>query len=689
MIARWCFVSASRGESWTQEWGEHQVALMTAMVPSGEVIREVFQLAYFIIGEKKFAIRITSEALARLEVTVTTQKKRSYYLLAGRGIGSGKASNKVSLSKTQLLQRLVYSVSERYEQDQETPFHLSVLSEDDMIIRYIKHLIKITLRRNSFYVTVGFGRILYNYPTNETIKIFEFLSQNPAGGPDDDFYRHKKKDLLGEIKRRFGKLLHSIKVEHGEERFESHSDQRRFLNLVNECLHRFSPWDSSCVLPERYDAFNDEIPQLLPQGNNIEAKQRAEVNQIHSVIHPVCFKRVVTGLRLAPPDQRQDLPSFFLAAKMGSEPPGGHRLPVDLSAEELEAVQEKLDQEGTRRGKAPAGLLRICVDHRERTRIILGRFGRARIPLKEEDELIEVWGEDNSGPLLLAALLLNGDDLAGGERRAAIVLEGGQRVSFAIRPLAAASSEGDWALLEVIYRKGGRLGWFELGRDYLAGMIGGWGQKVETWSRRPRLTSPIGALAILFIVLFLTSLFARFLLPEENEPQEEARNQVEPAQNPVPDPTNPTFINPPTEAPKNRTPQLEGQSPSPMVVKERQVLRHGVAGDLLGSVTRIYLQIEGEELEKLSMQLAVIGAIEDGERFEVAQNESDADAVLRIEITRTSPGEPPSSAVKLVKGGQVLWPLGGNVEGKPYKGRIEITGPQIIHDLASDSPKKP
>lgn len=662
---------------------------MTVMVPSDEVIREVFQLAYFIIGEKDLAIRITSEALARLGVTVTTQKKRSYYSLAGRREGSGKASNKVSLSKTQLLQRLVSSVSEPYEQNQERTLLPSVLSEDDMMIRYIKHLVKLTLHRNSFYVTVGFGRVLYNYPTNETMTIFGFLSQNPDGGPDDHFYRHKKKDLLSEIKERFGKLLTTIKVEHGEERFEPHPDQRRFLKLVNECLERFTPWESGCVLPEKYDPRDDEIPQLLPQGNSPEAKQRVEVNRIHLVIHPVCFERVVTGLGFDAPAQRLDLPSFFLAANMGSEPPGGHRPPVDLSAGEIEAIQAGLDQEGARRRKASTGQLRICVDHHERMRISPGQPRRARIPIGEADELVEVWGEDKSGTLLLAALLLNGEDLAGDERRAEIVLAGDERISFAIHPLTAASSEESRALLEVTYREGGWLGWLRIWREHLADLAGIFGRHnvqpivAETGGLRwARFKFPIAALSMLFVGLTSYFLFNRSVSEKESQPNDLALNRATPAQSPGLESINPPAPTSSIESSTIKTPQAMRQvSPAPVLRSIELTKSREAAATLATVVKMIFLEVEGTEQDKELMQSAIIGTLDDGNPFRVVRDKFDSDAVLKIEIKRNPADNSLVSVVKLLKGNQVLWPPAGGMSGRPYPGPIETAAAKLVGDL--------
>jgi hypothetical protein len=104
-----------------------------------------FELAYFIHGDRAVALRIAAEAMAKLEVVSAAQDKRLYYTPAGRAPSANgdRFRNKVSVSERLLLQRLVYVESEPHERrDEEAsiPTH----NEEDMLIRYIKHLAQIT-----------------------------------------------------------------------------------------------------------------------------------------------------------------------------------------------------------------------------------------------------------------------------------------------------------------------------------------------------------------------------------------------------------------------------------------------------------------------------------------------------------------------------------------------------------------
>ena len=145
--------------------------MVSSITSINEMLNKAFALAYFIHGDRRIALRITTEAMAKLEVATTAQYKRLYYRPTGRSShqqGDAKRS-KVSFSDLHLLQRLVYIESEQHEKQKEQAGDSVSINEEDMIIHFIKHLVKITLRRNSFYVALGLSRLLHNYSTPEAM----------------------------------------------------------------------------------------------------------------------------------------------------------------------------------------------------------------------------------------------------------------------------------------------------------------------------------------------------------------------------------------------------------------------------------------------------------------------------------------------------------------------------------------
>lgn len=186
--------------------------------------------------------------------------KRLYYEPTGRG-SSRKARTKVSLSEPHLLQRLVYIESEEYEKPKELAARdrTSLIQETDPVIHFIKHLVRITTRRNSFYVTLGLCRLLHCYTSPETMTVYGLVVQDPERVRDDYYYRSRKAVLLRELKERFGDFVQLTRGPRREERFQALEDSSRHAGLVRECLTWFTPWTTACVVPERFDPFTARV----------------------------------------------------------------------------------------------------------------------------------------------------------------------------------------------------------------------------------------------------------------------------------------------------------------------------------------------------------------------------------------------------------------------------------------------
>jgi len=197
-----------------------------------ELPNRAFQLAYFLHRERNTALEIVTRALNKLQLAATAQGKRLYYRLTGRP-DSRKARSKVSLGEPHLLQRLVYVESEQYERLKEAADVAGQTNgaiparQSDLVVFFIKHLVRITTRRNSFYVTLGLSRLLYNYTTAETMDLYNLVIQDPDRVHDDYYYRSRKALLLKELKDRFGELVEVAKGARGEQRWRAAADSSR------------------------------------------------------------------------------------------------------------------------------------------------------------------------------------------------------------------------------------------------------------------------------------------------------------------------------------------------------------------------------------------------------------------------------------------------------------------------------
>jgi len=410
--------------------------------PIDEWQARAFRLAYFLHGERETAVQIAARALNKLQLAANAQGKRLYYRLTGRA-DAHKARSKISLSEPHLLQRLVYVESEDYERrkEQASPRQTTELPgpengvrlarNSDLVVYFIKHLVRITTKRNSFYVTLGLSRLLYNYSTPETMELYNLVVQNPDRVHDDYYYRSRKGLLLKELKDRFGALLEVTKGTRGELRWRANEDTERYAALVRECLVWFTPWETPCLVPDRFDPRNETINQLNFAGRHPDEEHEVEVNRIHAALHPECFARLVAANGYAAPDERLELPHFFVSDD--DDQSGSSRTPPDLSPDDLRAINDLLAQEATRRKTVQASFFRVLVDGGECAELSAGRSGTARFQVTEDNEVVEVYCEDQKGPLLLATYLLNFS--AAAPQSSAITVEGGQQILFTTKLL--------------------------------------------------------------------------------------------------------------------------------------------------------------------------------------------------------------------------------------------------------------
>jgi hypothetical protein len=418
-----------------------------------EKLRRAFQLAFFILGDERAALRVTQEAVATLDVALAAQDKRLYYAPGSRAAQpptGARFRTKVSLSELQLLQRLVYIAAEPEERGQEA----QGAPQATWLTHYLKHLARITLKRNSFFVTLGVSRLLHNYTTPETMQIYALVVQDPARVRDDSYYRRRKAQLLRELQARFDAGLVVQRGARGEERFQTLPTTDDYLELVAACLQAFTPWETPCVVPAAFDPYCDELPLLRFCGGDPDAEHPVEASRFHAVLHPCCYERLLAALRLEAPARRLELPHFQTANDApptdGRGPHNPSRAATGLSEEEMKRIKEYLAQQREQRKRFSPAWLRVVVDGAEAAQT---QAGQLRCALAPDAELIEVYGVTDGAELRLAAHLLSYDEEANLlPVHAELVLENGQQLSFEVQPQPDATGECTGAVLAVAYR---------------------------------------------------------------------------------------------------------------------------------------------------------------------------------------------------------------------------------------------
>ncbi|HEY8225381.1 MAG TPA: hypothetical protein VIG25_08905 [Pyrinomonadaceae bacterium] len=494
------------------------------------LLNRAFNLASFIVGEREAALRVVREALGKLQVAVSAQGKRLYYRPIGRGwsrkVSSKHSRNNIAFSETHLLQRLIYLESEPYEIALEQGKSSTFAAEEDLVIHFVKHLTKKTIKRNSFYVTLGLSRLLHNYTTAETMEIYNAVIQDPDRVKDDYYYRSRKGVLVQELNQRFGDLIKVCRGPRGEERFQPDDNQHRFVELVRECLGYFTPWQTPCLVPAGIDPIIDGIPSFTAINENDEDK--VEVHRIHAVLHPRCFQRLTGNLRLDAPEDRLQIPRFFYANETnGNGSNSNRRNQRELDERELRSITSSLNSNAARRKAASAAVLRIMVDGVERARIDLDKTTSTRFGLDSNAELLEVCSRDKAGEELLLAshLLTDADDNGLHAVDASIILEGGQKIS--IHTLPQLSDAG--AAVEITYRETSPFRAVSLLFRQLTGVRAG-GQLSQTiWNGR-RVVVPVFTVVLFAIAALAIIKYARHGNPPATDQGHVAANQRTDAQ---------------------------------------------------------------------------------------------------------------------------------------------------------------
>jgi hypothetical protein len=710
-------------------------------VSTEEVLNKAYRLAYFLHQDKGMAIRIVAAATLKLNVAMAVQSKRLYYIPVGRfSRGESRRSNgirnKALFSDLHLLQRLVYVESEPYERQKEraaqpAPPGVHAVgysaTEEDLLVYFVKHLVRITTKRNAFYVTLGVSRLLHSYSTLETMEIYNAVIGEPERVKDDYYYRSRKAVLMQELNQRFGQLIRACRRRRGEERFETQQGTSEHRSLVSECLRLFTPWSTQCPVPPDFDPFKAVIARLT--SKNSADENTVEISRIHAVLHPDCYGRLIAGFGYSPPERRMELPRFFSNEKDDQSPPRQRSAPADLSAEELTEINHALAEQAGRRRRSSSAVMRIMVDGIERARLDPAEQSSISFTAGEDAELIEVKTMDASGELLLATHLLTGDqeDAAGGATVSSIRLEGGQKLSLNItrRPNEASGSA------EVLVK----FGYQETNLQRAASL---WWQRLSLRlspeHRQPnsenlwggaRIYILVGSVVVVCLASYLGYMKLRQRLTTQPAQTSAAQTTVPVPNRPIPgnpggEATNPldagaaTQLNANAEAkgtgsesartapqPKQRdkgdrlivsnVPTPGSTSPSGNATARTRdeddaldVTRSGgvVANLRLSEVKRVYIEMRGDAaFDELRREL--VEKLESSGVVAATSDADQADASLKIVMSQTG-GQQFEASARLVNArGVVLWPTTGRGMRR-YSGDTTKVVSEIVKDLQSE-----
>ena len=632
-----------------------QLKHMREVKPVTDLLNRAFELAYFILGDRSASIYVAMAAMDKLKAASANQVRRLYYTPTGRS-DYPASRTKVNLSEPHLLQRLVYIESELFErliEGQRRSIH-----QDDLIIRYIKHLIRITTKHNSFYVTLGLCRLLYNYSTADTSEIYNLVLQDPERIRDDYYYRSRKKGLMQQIKDRFGNLIRTQQGLRREERFQSQEDSQGYAGLVKECLIRFTPWHSACVLPAELDPNRNVIAQLLFAGADPDEEHQIELNRIHTLIHPDCLKRLTTALRLDLPEQRLQLPSFFVSSQ-GTRPPEDRFNPTELTDGELEAITRYLDKNAGNRKQFSQTQLSLLIDGKRLADFELQPLRPVVFDLGAATELVEIRSGsiESEEDTPLAVSILDHDRLGILPVELSVALGRKRSLSLEVLPVGDDADTISGARLRICESQ-----------PATAGAILSLPFKIKLWSGqlidlRQAVLRP--ALSMLFVAVCVIGLWVYFhsrRVVDNPTPVAKLQDDHGPAS--LPSPPRATIA--PPQAPAAVPPRLNRaigkHAMSRNIHDETEIARvrgvnPRVAAARLRAIKRVYVDPLGDDLFSQQLRETLMQQLQTSNRFVVVTNRDDADAVFKGSVGQASQRGVNSSAVlELVNaGGEVVW----------------------------------
>lgn len=674
---------------------------MNGFSPTDQLLNKAFQLAYFILGDRTTSIYVAMAAIDKLKTASTIQDRRLYYMPTGRSAYPASRT-KVSLSHIHLLQRLVYTEAEPFERLIEGQGRS--LQQQDMIIRFIKHLVRITTKHNSFYVVLGLCRVLHNYNTSETTEIYNLLIQDPDRGRDDYYYRSRKKHLLAELRERFGNALMSARGLRGEERFQPQENSGQYLELVKECLIRFTPWESLCVLPLDVDPSKTTITGLLFKGKNPDEEHEIELNRIHTLLHPDCFERLVTTLGFDAPAQRLELPYFFISSGAGGSTDDRLK-PEELSDGELQAIRRYLDKNAAHRRDAAKKLLSILIDGSEQTCFEVGQTGGVQFNVEEDSELIEVCSIESDEHVTIGLHPIARNEAGIVPAKIRIKLGVGRTLSFSIQPRDGASNGTAGALVNLKYHQTTATGLVSSWRRQLQAWVAGIIRAEQGASVNYARIALAGLLLAISVVVFLTFLRSR-KSPSAIPPVAElgpVKQGIDNRQSSIPTPsTSPAQaeIKPQPGAPQTEIPNKQlaekqtvprdlqpRSTPGSESTEESEATRGRplrMTSATLTEVKRVYVNSLGADQLSRQIQELLSRNLQSSGRFVVVERRAEADAVFKGAVRRVNRGaEEVSVALRLVNArGEVVWSTVSVYSGY----RSDVTN-RLINDLLADIKK--
>lgn len=642
-----------------------------------EKLERAYQLAFFVLGNREAAEQSAVAAVDRLQVALATQDRRYYYIPQGSSRQLGRSTgtrSKISHNELHLLQRLVYDETESEERAQES----AGFDDRRLLIHYLKHLVRITIKRNSFYVSLGVTRFLHRYSITEAMAFYNVLMQDPSRVKDNYYWRSRKGQLLQEIKARFGDLLTVTRGAYGEERFIPRPEQTRYANFVSQSLQILMPWETPCPLPGDKAAVTGEIPTLRFDADDPDEEHRTEIARIHAALHTECFQRLLAGLNFELPPARLDLPEFFH--------PEMHN--VQRTTDSFELFGPMLEQDPINKASMRARLeerqahrraaerhshqVKVLVDRQQRALMDLNTSSQAAFTLSEGEEFIEI--RDGKNPdVCLALYQIDYQMLQQVQSTEHFVIElpGGQKFRFELTPERDSFGEVIGAGV-TINSEAAQSTLYDSLASWWQNLVSAFSELILPKQSAPAL-SPASRYAALTALLIIAG-FSTFALWKALQPEQTEQTAV-------------TLPKDSGEKTNNNGAFTPNSSPAPVVLPTQQqrpekpsTLRDhdvtdGEAVPVVDSPTqtrKVFLLLSRESED---LQTELTNRLKSAQLWQLTDKD-EADSALNVNLS--ADGRTASVEMLNVKG-RVIWPRSG--KRQKYTGDAAQIAERIVSDL--------
>lgn len=228
-------------------------------------------------SSERVATGILLRAFAQLEAARERQEKRAH---------CSARSYKLRLSTPHLLHKLVLIESERAERATERD---GTMTDRDLILRYVKQLILLSVEHNAFYATLAVARVLYAYTTAEAMDLYGAVQDEEPAVKEPYYYRSRRQRILAILLDRFGPRLQFVRASRGERQLLTVAPCEEMQLEIEYALERLVPWRDGCQASED------------------------PMSRLHMLFHPPCFAALAAQLGLDPPAARLRVPQFAAA----------------------------------------------------------------------------------------------------------------------------------------------------------------------------------------------------------------------------------------------------------------------------------------------------------------------------------------------------------------------------------------